>query len=68
MDAPDRIVSLETPLLTAKQVAQLLNVPTSSIYEYSRRQLRPMPSVQVGRHRRYYRADLEAWLAGEASR
>lgn len=68
MDAPERIVSLETPLLTAKEVAQLLNVPVSSVHEYSRRQGRPMPSVSVGRHRRYYRGDLEAWLGGETGR
>jgi excisionase family DNA binding protein len=40
----------------------LLAVPRSSVYEYARRRHGRLPSIVVGRHRRFYRSDLEAWL------
>ena len=58
-------VNLAQPLLTAGQVADLLAVPRSSVYEYARRQHGTLPSIAIGRHRRFYRADLEAWLADQ---
>jgi excisionase family DNA binding protein len=56
-------LKLDEPLLTAKDVAQLLAVPASSVYEYARRLHDPLPSVQIGRHRRFYRRGVEAWLS-----
>jgi len=61
-DTPVVGVELDEPLLTAGQIAGLLAVPRSSIYEYARRQHQPLPSVMIGRHRRFYRSDVEAWL------
>ncbi len=61
-DVPVVGVELDEPLLTASQIAVLLAVPRSSVYEYARRQHRPLPSVMIGRHRRFYRSDVEAWL------
>jgi excisionase family DNA binding protein len=58
-------VNLSEPLLTAAQVAGLLAVPRSSVYEYARRLEEPLPSIAVGRHRRFYRSDVEAWLASQ---
>lgn len=58
-------VDLVEPLLTAEQVAGLLAVPRSSVYEYARRQHGALPSITIGRHRRFYRSDVEAWLAGQ---
>jgi excisionase family DNA binding protein len=55
-------VHLDEPLLTADQVARLLAVPRSSVYEYARRRHGRLPSIAVGRHRRFYRSDVEAWL------
>jgi excisionase family DNA binding protein len=55
-------VQLDEPLLTADQVARLLAVPRSSVYEYARRRHGRLPSIVVGRHRRFYRSDVEAWL------
>lgn len=55
-------VHLDEPLLTADAVAELLAVPRSSVYEYARRGQGRLPSIVVGRHRRFYRSDLEAWL------
>ncbi len=53
---------LQEPLMTAAQVARLLAVPTSSVYEYARRCQHPLPSIVVGRHRRFLRSDVAAWV------
>jgi excisionase family DNA binding protein len=60
-------LSLAEPLLTAAEVADLLAVPRSSVYEYTRRLHDPLPCVQIGRHRRFHRSAIEAWLARQAS-
>ncbi len=62
LETPTVGVHLDEPLLTADQVAALLAVPRSSVYEYARRRHGQLPSIVVGRHRRFYRSDLEAWL------
>jgi excisionase family DNA binding protein len=62
LEAPIVGVNLDEPLLTADQVARLLAVPRSSVYEYARRRHGSLPSIVVGRHRRFYRSDVEAWL------
>ncbi len=54
--------ALDEPLLTADQVAVLLAVPRSSVYEYARRLQQPLPSIRIGRHRRFLRSDVLAWL------
>jgi excisionase family DNA binding protein len=56
-------VHLDEPLLTADDVAALLAVPRSTVYEYARRLHEPLPSLAVGRHRRFYRSDIEGWLS-----
>ena len=48
-------------LLTAGEVAALLGVPTSWVYEQSRRGR--IPTVTLGRYRRYRREAIEAWVA-----
>ncbi len=60
-------VALDEPLLTADDVAKLLRVPRSSVYEYARRPHRALPSVPIGRHRRFYRSDVEVWLSEQRS-
>jgi excisionase family DNA binding protein len=47
-------------LLTAAEVAELLGVPVSWVYEQSRRGR--IPTVTLGRYRRYRRDSIEAWL------
>jgi excisionase family DNA binding protein len=32
------------------------------VYDYAMRPDDPLPSVQIGRHRRFYRSELERWL------
>ena len=48
-------------LLTAAEVARLLGVPPSWVYEQSR--LGRIPTVTLGRYRRYRREAIEAWIA-----
>jgi excisionase family DNA binding protein len=47
-------------LLTAAEVAELLGVPVSWVYEQSRRGR--IPTVTLGRYRRYRRDSIQAWL------
>ena len=47
-------------LLTASEVAELLGVPKSWVYEQSR--TGRIPTVALGRYRRYRREAIEAWL------
>jgi excisionase family DNA binding protein len=46
--------------MTASEVAQLLGVPTSWVYQQSRRGC--IPTVTLGRYRRYRREAIEGWL------
>lgn len=49
-------------LLTAGEVAEMLNVPVSWVYERSREGA--MPHVPLGRYVRFDRAKVLAWLEG----
>jgi excisionase family DNA binding protein len=47
--------------MTADQVAELLQMRRSTVEDYARRGL--LPSLKLGRHRRFVRSDVEAALA-----
>ena len=47
-------------LMTADDVAQLLGVPASWVYEQSR--LGRIPTITLGRYRRYRAEAIEAWI------
>jgi excisionase family DNA binding protein len=47
-------------LLTAAEVAQMLGVPKTWIYEQSRKGL--IPTVELGRYRRFRREAIETWI------
>ena len=47
-------------LLDAQAVAELLGVPKGWVYEQSRRG--SIPTVTLGRYRRYRRAAVEEWV------
>jgi excisionase family DNA binding protein len=47
-------------LLTAEEVAELLNVPVSWVRESTRSGA--IPHIELGRYRRYDRAAVLAWL------
>ena len=47
-------------VLTAKEVATLLHLPTSTVYDLARRGL--IPAHRVGRAWRFVRQEIEQWL------
>ena len=53
--------SLLSELMTSAQVAELLQMKRTTIEDYARRGL--LPSLKLGRHRRFVRSDVEAALA-----
>ena len=57
----DAIVPLDDRLLTADEVAELLRLPVSTIYDLAR--TRRLPHLRIGRALRFSRRDLEAHLA-----
>lgn len=57
---PHPQASLKEPLLTPADVAGLLGVKRSTVYELAR--TGRMPHLKVGRAVRFLRTDLEAWL------
>lgn len=57
----DRTTLTIDELMTAGQVAQALLIRESTVSDYARRGL--LPSIKLGRHRRFVRADVEAALA-----
>jgi excisionase family DNA binding protein len=58
---PQPPVSLESRVLTACDVAELLCVPVSTVYELARREL--LPCLRIGRAIRFSRTDLEEHLS-----
>jgi excisionase family DNA binding protein len=54
-------VRLDHQLLTASEVADLLRLPVSTIYELAR--TGRLPFLRIGRAMRFYQQDLEAHLA-----
>lgn len=52
-------------LLSTKALAEYLAVPVQTIYAWNHRGTGPTP-IRVGKHVRYRRADVEAWLAEHA--
>jgi excisionase family DNA binding protein len=53
--------SLLDELMTSNQIAGLLQMRLSTVESYARRGL--LPSVKVGRHRRFVRSQVESALA-----
>jgi excisionase family DNA binding protein len=52
-------------LLTVKDVAALLNVPTSRVYD--RWKDWDLPALRIGGHLRFRRSAVDAWLEGRAA-
>ena len=53
--------SLLDELMTAREVAEMLRIRVSTVEDYARRGL--LPSVKLGRHRRFIRSELEQAIA-----
>ncbi len=62
----DSIHRLDSPLLRADQAAELLAVRTSWIYEAVR--TGTLPCLRIGRHIRFTKPMLEAWLVERTDR
>lgn len=53
-------------LLTVKEVAELLKVPMSWVYERTRRRGRDrLPGFRLGKYWRFDEADVRVWLEGQ---
>jgi excisionase family DNA binding protein len=52
--------SLLSELLTSREVAERLQMKRTTIEDYARRGI--LPSLKLGRHRRFVRSDVEAAL------
>lgn len=48
-------------LLTPEEVSELLHIPKKTLYQWSYSHTGPK-TLKVGRHLRYRRSDVEAWL------
>lgn len=57
---PPRLIGMGGSLLTADQVARMLGVPKSWVYEQSRRGR--IPTVTLGRYRRYRAEAISDWV------
>jgi excisionase family DNA binding protein len=57
----DTTVPLDNRLLTAEEVAELLRLPVSTIYDLAR--TGRLPHLRIGRALRFSQNDLEAHLA-----
>jgi excisionase family DNA binding protein len=54
----------EDTLLTVNEVAEILKVPPSWVYEHTREQSRDrIPGFRIGKYWRFAEADVLAWLA-----
>ena len=52
-------------LLTTAEVAEYLGLPTSTLYAWRYRRVGP-PAIRVGKHLRYRRQSLDAWVSAQA--
>ena len=56
----------EDTLLTVRDVAEILRVPPSWVYEHTRERCRDrIPGIRLGKYWRFIEADVVAWLAGK---
>lgn len=52
---------MERDLLSPAELADLLGIPVGTVYQWNYRHVGPR-KISVGRHIRYRRSDVEAWL------
>lgn len=55
-----RVPDVLGEIMTAQQVAELLQMQRSTVEDYGRRGV--IPSIKLGRHRRYIRSDVVALI------
>lgn len=54
------------PLMTTLQVSTYLQVPVATIYDWNHKEVGPR-CIKVGRHLRWRRSDVDAWLEKHAA-
>jgi excisionase family DNA binding protein len=59
-------MSTSEPLWSHRQTADFLGIPAATLYQMNHKRTGPR-SYKVGRHRRYMREDVLAWLATRSS-
>jgi excisionase family DNA binding protein len=64
----DLLDVFQTTLMRAEEVADLLSVPISTVYELSRRRHDPLPFVRIGRSKRFDRRAIAHWVEAHATR
>jgi excisionase family DNA binding protein len=59
----------DSKLLTIRDVAELLQVPVSWVYERTRRScVDRVPGFRLGKYWRFNEADIRAWLRGKTQK
>lgn len=53
-------------LMTTEQLAEFLQVPLATLYQWRHKRTGPK-GIKIGKHVRYRRADVEAWLEKQAA-
>lgn len=56
-----------TPLMRAEEVAELLAIKRSTVFELSRRRHNPLPSVRIGRSKRFDRRAVARWVEAQTT-
>jgi excisionase family DNA binding protein len=54
------------PLLSPEQLAQMLNIPLGTVYQWRHRGGGPT-GIKIGRHVRYRMSDIETWLESKTT-
>ncbi len=65
--APDPVTGQAPKILTVQQVADLLQIPRSSVYEKTRSRSNstpPLPCRRVGKYLRFFDVEVMEWLVG----
>jgi excisionase family DNA binding protein len=66
-NTPDLLDVFASPLMRADEVADLLSIKTSTVYELSRRRRDPLPFVRIGRSKRFDRRAIARWVHAHAT-
>lgn len=59
-------MSIAEPLWSLQQTAEFLGIPAATLYQMNHKRTGPR-SFKVGKHRRYVREDVLAWLTTRSS-
>jgi excisionase family DNA binding protein len=65
IEVPTLAIPNFEPILTPEQVAKLLQVKRSTVYEFTRRRSNgrePMPCLRAGKYLRFRFSEVEKWL------